>query len=73
MPQPIIVFVMTYVQLYKKLPALPAPYQAEVEEFIDFLKAKQQKTDQSKKRPVFGSAKGQFVTRFSGFGELIKT
>ncbi|HLL94173.1 MAG TPA: DUF2281 domain-containing protein [Spirosoma sp.] len=51
---------MTYIQLYKKLQALPAPYQAEVEDFIDFLKAKQQKTDQFKKRPVFGSAKGQF-------------
>ncbi|RRB04919.1 type II toxin-antitoxin system VapB family antitoxin [Larkinella rosea] len=51
---------MTYLQFYKKLQTLPAPYQAEVEDFIDFLKAKQQKADQPKKRPVFGSATGQF-------------
>lgn len=51
---------MTYIQLYKKLQTLPVPYQAEVEDFIDFLKSKQQKENQSVKRPVFGSAKGQF-------------
>lgn len=51
---------MTYLQLYKKLQTLPAHYQTEVKDFIDFLKAKQQKSDQPKKLPVFGSAKGQF-------------
>ncbi|MGA0555984.1 DUF2281 domain-containing protein [Larkinella sp. VNQ87] len=51
---------MTYLELYKKIEMLPPSYQTEVEDFIDFLKAKQQKNVQPKKRPVFGSAKGQF-------------
>ncbi|GAB3905047.1 hypothetical protein GCM10028803_35350 [Larkinella knui] len=51
---------MTYLEFYKKLQTLPPPYQAEVGDFIDFLKAKQKKVDQLGKRPVFGSAKGQF-------------
>jgi hypothetical protein len=51
---------MNYLEFYKKIQTLPAPYQAEVEDFIDFLKTKQKKVDQPKKRPVFGSAMGQF-------------
>ncbi|WP_229317148.1 DUF2281 domain-containing protein [Larkinella sp. C7] len=51
---------LNYWEVYKKLQTLSAPYQTEVEYFIDFLIAKQTQANPPEKRPVFGSARGQF-------------
>ncbi|MBD2702973.1 DUF2281 domain-containing protein [Spirosoma sp. BT702] len=49
---------MTYLQLYQTLP--PA-YQAEVADFVEFLiSRKVPATPVERKKPVFGSARGQF-------------
>jgi hypothetical protein len=52
---------MTYLQLYQKYQTLPPVYQAEVNDFVEFL-ASRKVTDKplERKTPVFGSAKGQF-------------
>lgn len=48
---------MTDIQLYTKLSGLPLNLKSEVSDFIDFLKNKSMKSDNSKKRKA-GKAKG---------------
>jgi Protein of unknown function (DUF2281) len=47
--------------LYNKLSKLPENLKSEVPEFIGSLVAKEKKTSE-KKKPIFGSGKGIFVT-----------
>ncbi|MCK5278431.1 MAG: DUF2281 domain-containing protein, partial [Cyclobacteriaceae bacterium] len=49
--------IMTDIQLYTKLSGLPLNLKSEVSDFIDFLKNKSMKSDNSKKRKA-GKAKG---------------
>jgi hypothetical protein len=49
---------LNYWELYTKLQTLSVSYQAEIENFIDFLITKQTQANQPGKRPVFGSGKG---------------
>lgn len=52
---------MTYSQLYQKYQTLPPDKQVEVDDFIDFLAAKQPGQDTTdRKKPTFGSARGLF-------------
>lgn len=52
---------MTYIQLYQKYQTLPPAYQEEVADFVEFLVTrKAASAPVERKRPVFGSAKGQF-------------
>ena len=55
---------MTYLQLYQKYQTLPPIYQAEVDDFVEFLATRKvAKKAIERKIPVFGSAKGQFQMR----------
>ncbi len=52
---------MTYLQLYQKIQTLPAVYQEEVADFVEFLTTRKTvEKPAPRKTPVFGSAKGQF-------------
>jgi hypothetical protein len=48
--------------LYNKLASLPENLKKEVEDFIDFLKAKSKQTKNGQK-PQFGSGKGMFIIK----------
>ena len=50
---------MTDLQLYSELSSLPADLKKEVQDFIEFLKAKTRKQNSNKQRQ-FGAAKGFF-------------
>ena len=51
---------MNTLTLVQKIAELPPDLQAQVADFVDFLREKKIKS-QPEKRPVFGSAKGMFV------------
>ena len=58
--------------LFNKLAALPEHLKAKVEEFIDSLLSKENKSFQKKNsKPVFGSAKGMFVMK-PGFDDPLE-
>jgi hypothetical protein len=56
--------------LYSKLASLPENLKSEVADFIEFLlnKAKKNKPEKNKPKPVFGSGKGMFKIN-PGFNE----
>ena len=58
---------MTDLQLYTTLSTLPSHLKEEVQDFIEFLKAKSKKEKEIKQRK-FGYAKGYFVMK-PGFDE----
>ena len=60
---------MTDIQLYTKLSGLPLNLKSEVSDFIDFLKNKSMKSDNSKKRKA-GKAKG-LITMMDNFDDPI--
>ena len=60
---------MTDIQLYTKLSGLPLNLKSEVSDFIDFLKNKSMKSDNSKKR-LAGKAKG-LISMMDNFDDPI--
>ena len=50
---------MEYIQLYTKISSLPSELKSEVNNFVDFLLTKKNKS--KKNKPVFGSAKGEII------------